>query len=154
LLKSANMKFANGPCIQLAIEMKNGSLLRSRLSLSNGFICTGADRALLDWLAGYIEGASTPLPLIQGDSFQEKVLQTLQKIPFGKTASYSEVAALCGQPKGARAVGNSCNANPFPLLIPCHRVIRSNGEIGGFALDLEIKKRLLEFEASREDLPR
>lgn len=147
------MRFDNGPRVHLAIEMTDGRVRRVRLSLSDTFSCTGADPALLDWLRSYAEGRSTPLPLIVGYSFQERVLQALQRIPFGKTASYSEIAALCGQPKGARAVGNSCNANPFPLLIPCHRVIRSNGQMGGFAIDLEIKRRLLEFEASLFSLP-
>jgi O-6-methylguanine DNA methyltransferase len=147
------MKLGKGPRVHLSIEMDKGRVQSTRLSLSDAFACTGADSALLAWLAAYAHGISSPLPLIRGASFGERVLQTLQKIPFGKTASYSEVAALCGQPKGARAVGNSCNANPFPLLIPCHRVIRSSGDIGGFAMDLEIKRRLLEFEASLKDLP-
>lgn len=142
------MRFGKCPRVHLDIEIVKGRVRRSHLSLSDAFSCTGADELLLGWLKGYAEGRPAPLPLITGDSFQARVLQALQEIPFGKTASYSEIAALCGQPKGARAVGNSCNANPFPLLIPCHRIIRSSGQIGGFALDLEIKRRLLEFEAS------
>lgn len=70
----------------------------------------------------------------------------MQKIPFGSTMSYQEVAQAAGSPRAARAVGGACNRNPFPLLVPCHRVIQANGKIGGFALDLEIKRRLLEFE--------
>ena len=147
------MKLGKGPRVHLSIEMDNGRVQSTRLSLSDAFACTGADSTLLGWLAGYAQGISAPLPLIRGASFGERVLQALQKIPFGKTASYGEVAALCGQPKAARAVGNSCHTNPFPLLIPCHRVIRSSGDIGGFAMDLEIKRRLLEFEASLKDLP-
>jgi O-6-methylguanine DNA methyltransferase len=143
------MKFGKGPRVHLTVEVGK----HARLALSDCFTCTGADATLLDWLHCYIEGVSTPLPLITGDSFRDRVLQTLQTIPFGKTVSYSEVAALCGQPKAARAVGNSCSANPFILFIPCHRVIRSDGSLGGFAVDLEIKRRLLEFEASVHACP-
>lgn len=138
------LSFPKGPGVTLHVE-KCGSF---HLSLSDSFCCLGGNEALIEWLRLYSEGIHSPWPItFRGTPFQNRVLQVMQQIPFGKTESYQELAHLCGQPKAARAVGNVCNFNHFPLIIPCHRVIRSNGEIGGFAYDLEIKRRLLEFEA-------
>ena len=134
-----------------------GKFLRSSLSLSEeGFSCrffgAGANERsqLMTWLEGYLGGKALLrrdlLMLKTHDSFSRKVLDALQSIPFGKTASYKEIACLAGSPHAARAVGMACHRNPFPLLIPCHRVVRSDGSIGGFAADLEIKRRLLKFE--------
>jgi O-6-methylguanine DNA methyltransferase len=80
--------------------------------------------------------------------FRQKVLQELQKVPFGKTLTYGQLASKSGHPNAARAVGSACHINPFPLFIPCHRVIASGGHIGGFAYDIELKKLLLDFERS------
>jgi len=145
------MQLANEPKVALHVEIANGAICSSRLSLSDAFICTGADNEVMDWLRLYLLGKTKALPLSFENLslFQREALEALLKIPFGNTRSYGEIAAKCGQPKAARAIGNACHRNPFPLLIPCHRVIQSNGKLGGFALDLEIKRRLLEFEASR-----
>ncbi len=87
------------------------------------------------------------LPLdIQATAFQMSVWQTLQEIPYGETRSYREIAEAIGQPTAVRAVARACAANPVPLVVPCHRVIRSNGEIGGYALGVERKRALLEQE--------
>lgn len=127
--------------------MKDGEILSSHLSVSEVFTCTGADAKLLEWLKHYSEGQAAPLLFLAGAPFQIQVMQALCKIPFGQTVSYKELAELCGCPRGARAVGNACGRNPFPLFVPCHRVIHSDGHIGGFAGGSEIKRRLLEFEA-------
>jgi O-6-methylguanine DNA methyltransferase len=140
------MRFSKGPHVHFEIKTVKGAILESRLTLSDQFTCSGAAPRLLDWIEAYIQGKHLPLPLIEGTGFQDKVLQALQQIPFGQTLSYSQVAALCGSPKAARAVGNACSRNLFLLFIPCHRVIQANGDLGGFAIDLEIKRRLLEFE--------
>jgi methylated-DNA-[protein]-cysteine S-methyltransferase len=141
------VKFDNGPHISIHIELQDGEILSSRLSLCDAFTCTGATPHLLEWLTLYSQGQSTPLPFHTGTPFQRKVMQAMSQIPFGQTVSYKELAEQCDTPRGARAIGNACNRNPFPLLVPCHRVIHSDGRIDGFALDIEIKKRLLEFEA-------
>jgi methylated-DNA-[protein]-cysteine S-methyltransferase len=142
------VKFDKGPKVTVSIQMKEGKIHSSHLSLSSQFTCIGAPPSLLDWFENYSQKVYHPLSLIREDlsRLEQKVLQKLSLIPIGKTISYKELALLCETPKGARAIGNACGKNPFPLLIPCHRVIRANGELGGFALDLEIKKRLLEFE--------
>jgi len=81
-----------------------------------------------------------------GTDFEKKVWNLLSKIPFGKSSTYGEIAEQLGDPKSARAVGNAAGKNPVPLLIPCHRLLASRGKIGGFAMGLEEKKRLLEHE--------
>jgi AraC family transcriptional regulator of adaptative response/methylated-DNA-[protein]-cysteine methyltransferase len=105
-----------------------------------------------DWVRGVIAMAagqvpSTELPLdIRGTAFQKKVWQALLKIPAGSTRSYAEVAASIGRPEAVRAVANACGANPTALVVPCHRVIRSNGELGGYGWGIERKRALLERE--------
>ncbi len=83
---------------------------------------------------------------VKGTPFQRKVWKTLSKIPFGETRSYKEIARKIGQPNAFRAVGNANSKNPVPLIIPCHRVIESDGGLGGFGHGIKIKKMLLEFE--------
>lgn len=92
--------------------------------------------------------AATPdLPLdISGTAFQQAVWQALRRIPPGETRSYAEIAAEVGRPGAVRATGSANGANAVAVLIPCHRVIRSDGTLGGYAYGLEIKKQLLERE--------
>jgi|AntRauTorcE11897_2_1112592.scaffolds.fasta_scaffold03743_2 AraC family transcriptional regulator of adaptative response/methylated-DNA-[protein]-cysteine methyltransferase len=94
-------------------------------------------------------GLIQTLPLdLQGSAFQKAVWEQLLQIPSGKTLSYSEVAARVGRPRAIRAVASACGANPVPLLIPCHRVLRKNGQLGGYALGLDLKRRLLHKEGA------
>jgi O-6-methylguanine DNA methyltransferase len=83
---------------------------------------------------------------LKGTPFQKRVWSALTKIPYGKTRSYQEVARAIGHPKAFRAVGNANGNNPAPLIVPCHRVIESNGGLGGFGHGLKVKKQLLDFE--------
>jgi methylated-DNA-[protein]-cysteine S-methyltransferase len=90
------------------------------------------------------------LPLdIDGTEFQKKVWNELKKIPYGKTKSYKYIAEKLGDVKAIRAVGKANGQNPVPILIPCHRVIGSNGKLTGYAGGLDIKEKLLEIEGSR-----
>jgi len=86
------------------------------------------------------------LDMTQCTPFQKQVYSGLQKIHCGQTTSYKELANQIGHPNAARAVGTALGNNPFPILIPCHRVIRSDGALGGFSQGLPIKKHLLETE--------
>ena len=79
--------------------------------------------------------------------FEQKVYRAVLKIPAGKTRSYQRVAQKIGKPKAARAVGNALNKNPYPVIIPCHRIIRKNGSLGGYSRGLNLKKKLLQEEA-------
>ena len=85
---------------------------------------------------------------LKGTNFQIKVWKEIAKIPKGKTKSYKEIAIAIGRPKSSRAVANACGRNPYPIEIPCHRVIKSNGEIGGYSGKggVKVKKILLSKE--------
>jgi AraC family transcriptional regulator of adaptative response/methylated-DNA-[protein]-cysteine methyltransferase len=88
------------------------------------------------------------LPLdVQGTAFQRRVWLALQAIPPGDTVSYSDIASRIGKPKAARAVATACAANPVAVAIPCHRVVRGNGQLGGYRWGLERKRVLLERES-------
>lgn len=80
--------------------------------------------------------------------FQEAVYRVVQDIPKGTTMTYAQVAVAIGNPKAVRAVGNALNKNPFAPQVPCHRVIRSDGSIGGFASGVEVKRALLRKEGA------
>jgi methylated-DNA-[protein]-cysteine S-methyltransferase len=87
------------------------------------------------------------LPLApQGTAFQEKVWQALRAIPYGGLASYKSIAEAVGNPRAVRAVGGANGRNPIPIIIPCHRVIGSDGSLTGFGGGLEIKRRLIDLE--------
>ncbi len=90
------------------------------------------------------------LPLdVAGSVFEKKVWAEMKKISYGHSKSYGAIAARLGIPKGARAVGNACGKNPVPIIIPCHRVLKGDGSIGGYTGGVGIKKRLLEIEGIR-----
>jgi AraC family transcriptional regulator of adaptative response/methylated-DNA-[protein]-cysteine methyltransferase len=95
-------------------------------------------------------GPAAKLPLdIQATAFQRRVWKHLQSIPAGKTNSYSEVARAIGAPTASRAVARACATNPVAVAIPCHRVVRENGEMGGYRWGAERKKNLLAAESAR-----
>ena len=83
---------------------------------------------------------------LTGTKFQQSVWKMLLKIPVGKVLTYADVARRIKNPKAVRAVGTACGANPIPLLVPCHRVIASNGGLGGFGGGLKLKQSLLQAE--------
>ena len=100
-------------------------------------------------LDGYFAGRRQrfELPLAPtGTAFQCSVLEALQTIPYGETRSYKEVAAAIGKPRAVRAVGAANGRNPIPIIIPCHRVIGSDGSLTGFGGGLEVKRALLALE--------
>ena len=101
-------------------------------------------RAVAERLAG--RAADVPLDLL-GTAFQKKVWDALMKIPAGQTRSYAELATDLGHPHSARAVANACGRNKVAVLVPCHRVIRGDGSLGGYRWGLPVKQRLLEREA-------
>ena len=108
--------------------------------------------ALLQRVVDAVErpGTGGDIPLdVQGTAFQQRVWQELRKIPPGETRSYSELAAAAGEPSAVRAAGSANGANNVAVLIPCHRVIRSDGTLGGYAYGLDIKRELLAREALR-----
>ena len=101
----------------------------------------------------YLEGSLKSFDIydsleIRGTEFQKSVWEELIKIPYGETRTYKEIAQRISNPKAIRAVGTAIGKNPFFIIIPCHRVIRSNGKLGGFAYGLGVKEKLLELEKS------
>jgi len=118
------------------------------------------DAVTAKWAAQVADFIESPLsdfdlPLdIQGTAFQRKVWAALRKIPVGTTASYAAIARRIGKPRAVRAVANACGANRLAVIIPCHRVIRSDGGLGGYGGGVERKRKLLEIERVRETLQR
>lgn len=123
--------FLKGTLVKI---QKNDSLLKSEI----------------DILKGYFEGERVnfdfPLDLSEGTAFQQKVWRKLREIPYGERRSYKWVAEQIGHPLAARAVGLANNKNPFPPVVPCHRVVGSDGSLTGYAFGIHIKKYLLEME--------
>ena len=117
----------------LAREYPNARLARSRKAA-----------LLLEGVNKHLRGQSVKLPVdINGTDFQLRVWMALQLIPLGETRTYSEVAEMIGAPRAVRAVANACGSNPVPLIIPCHRVVRKDGTLGGYGLGVHRKRALL-----------
>lgn len=100
------------------------------------------------WLAGTDPGPPPPLDL-GGTDFQRRVWRAIAGIPRGQVISYTELARRAGNPRAVRAAAQACGANPVPLLVPCHRVVRSDGSLGGFGGGLPMKRQLLAREGIR-----
>lgn len=100
---------------------------------------------LKEYFAGRRKEFTTPLAPV-GTTFQQQVWQALRAIPFGEVRSYAEVARRLGRPNAGRAVGGACGCNPIALFIPCHRVVRADGALGGFGSGVERKQWLLRHE--------
>jgi AraC family transcriptional regulator of adaptative response/methylated-DNA-[protein]-cysteine methyltransferase len=101
--------------------------------------------AIREHLDGRLRKLDVPLD-IQATAFQRRVWECLQTIPYGSTRSYGEIAQLAGQPRAARAVARACAANPVAVVIPCHRVVRGDGETGGYRWGAGRKRKLLDLE--------
>lgn len=102
-------------------------------------------RRVTEWIVSPRRGLDLPLD-IRGTVFQRRVWRELRRIPAGRTASYGEVARRIGKPGSARAVARACASNPLALAVPCHRVVRSDGDPGGYRWGVERKRALLERE--------
>ena len=112
--------------------------------------------AVRQQLTEYFEGERREfdLPLrLHGTEFQLSVLEALQSIPYGETTSYSDIAERIGRPKAVRAVGAANGRNPIPIIVPCHRVIGSHGDLTGFGGGLDTKEALLRLEAEHSQFP-
>ena len=107
-----------------------------------------AERQLNDYFAGKLKKFSLKFDFA-GTEFQKDVWEALAQIPFGETRSYGEIAREIGRPKAVRAVGAANGKNPISIIVPCHRVIGSNGELTGFAGGLKAKAFLLQTESAR-----
>ena len=150
-------KIYNSPVGRLLVELENGFLVR--LDFADGSQAEGKngnESALLAKVAmqldEYFRGArkNFDLPLNPaGTEFQRKVWDALLAIPYGETRTYREIAEAAGCPRGFRAVGMANNKNPIAIIIPCHRVIGSNGKLVGYASGLGRKEALLALERGK-----
>ena len=109
-----------------------------------------ARRQLTEYFAGTRQAFDLPLQPT-GTEFQLRVLEELERIPYGKTCSYSELAERIGRPRAVRAVGAANGRNPIPIIIPCHRVIGASGDLTGFGGGLAAKEALLRLEMENSD---
>jgi methylated-DNA-[protein]-cysteine S-methyltransferase len=103
-------------------------------------------RELQEYFAGRRKIFDYSINRINGTEFQQKVWREMEKIPYGKTITYGELAAKVGNPKAARAIGGACNKNPIPIIVPCHRVVGANKSLTGYAGGIDTKKFLLNLE--------
>lgn len=103
-------------------------------------------RELEEYFAGRRREFDLPVDLRLATGFRRQVLDRLREVPFGRTASYAVLARAAGSPKAVRAVGTACATNPVPLVVPCHRVVRSDGAIGSYRGGAAAKRTLLDLE--------
>ena len=108
----------------------------------------GFKRKLRQYFNGWRVIFDEPLDLAEATPFQRRVWLTVREIPYGETRSYAEIARQVGSPRAARAVGQAMAANPLPIVVPCHRVVGSDGGLCGFEGGLDLKRRLLEMEGA------
>ena len=149
-----NVTICHSPLGPIELGVRDGRLARVELLASNGRP-TGAPaawaRPFVEALGRYLAGADAGLAWEAMDTsgctpFQQRVLRELTAVPFGKLVTYGELAGRVGLPRGARAVGGAVGSNPFPIFIPCHRVVAAKGGLGGFSAGLGWKARLLTHE--------
>jgi O-6-methylguanine DNA methyltransferase len=162
-LSSEAFDSAFGPILLVGSELgivavdlnATGQLDTRRSSLTEGLgqsvlaTSTGKIRKAIHQITSYLEGGREHFSFdvdLRGTPFQRRVWEALSLIPYGETRSYQEVAHYLGRPKSVRAVANACGQNPMPLVIPCHRVVSSDGGLGGFSAGLALKRRLLNME--------
>ncbi|CAN5695353.1 methylated-DNA--[protein]-cysteine S-methyltransferase [soil metagenome] len=127
---------------------KLSNAISPRLLKAPGKLDTVA-RELDEYFDGKRTAFDLPLDFQLSSGFRREVLSHLPEISYGQTASYAAIANLAGNPKAVRAAGTACATNPIPIIVPCHRVIRSDGSLGGYAGGLIAKEMLLALEAAR-----
>ena len=98
------------------------------------------------YFAGKLDRFDLPLDWRLSGGFRQRVLRAIDRIPYGQTRSYTEMARKAGNERAVRAAGTACGSNPIPLVVPCHRVLRTGGGLGGYGGGLPMKKALLELE--------
>jgi len=108
-----------------------------------------AERQIHAYFAGRLRQFTLPIQL-GGTSFEQDVLRMLLDIPYAATVSYAEIARLIGRPRAARAVGRACAKNPILVIVPCHRVVSSDGKLTGFAAGIDRKQKLITLERSHK----
>ena len=132
--------------VNIVREAENRKLKIGNRDLVDSAVLQKCIRELDEYFAGTRKNFTVKLEA-RGTDFQQRVWQELAKIPFGVTASYADIARRVGSPRAVRAVGSANSKNPHWIIVPCHRVIASNGALSGYAGGLDRKKWLLEHES-------
>lgn len=138
--------WSDGELVRVGIGDDPGSAVETGWRLDPNLDCD-ATRQLEEYFAGERRTFALTLQM-DGSDFRRRVYHELERIPFGETVSYGTVAVRVGSPQASRAVGLACGSNPLPIVVPCHRVIGSNGRLVGFGGGLEMKRAMLDFEQS------
>ncbi len=145
-------KIVDTPVGWLTLVGENDALIEARfgqrqddIPLCDTPLLLQAAQELAEYFSGRRKAFTVPLNP-RGTAFQQKCWRALLMIPYGQTRTYSQQAALIGNPKACRAVGMGNNRNPLPVFIPCHRVVGANGSLTGYAGGLDIKQMLLQIE--------
>ncbi|MFI3262899.1 MAG: methylated-DNA--[protein]-cysteine S-methyltransferase [Rikenellaceae bacterium] len=144
------------PLGYIKIEHKNCKLTLLKILKSTPSDCGITDEftdkvfaQLLKYFRGELKNFDVEVDTSACTPFQESVLKELQKIPYGETRTYKDIAIALGKPTAARAVGGANNKNPIHIIIPCHRVIGGKGKLVGYAAGLDTKETLLDIETSK-----
>ncbi len=145
------------PITRLAVVVEDGAVTRILLDTAGSREPTEPfERQVACELTEYFAGTRREFTfpvLTEGTEFQQRVWHQLEKIPYGETVTYGELARIIGRPRASRAVGTANGSNPIPIVIPCHRVVAAGGKLGGYGGGLSLKKKLLELESRHADLP-
>jgi methylated-DNA-[protein]-cysteine S-methyltransferase len=112
-----------------------------------------ARRELDLYFEGKLDSFDLPLDWRLSGGFRRRVLRAINRIPYGQTRSYTEMARKAGNERAVRAAGTACGSNPIPLVVPCHRVLRTGGALGGYGGGLPMKRGLLELEGVLDESP-
>ena len=146
VVHTKNISTPLGPMVATADDQGLVSLRFGTTSLSQtNPILEQLEAELQAYFAGSLQTFKTPLKF-NGTPFQNQVWEKLQQIPFGQTCSYQDIAQAIGKPTAFRAVALANRANPFAIIVPCHRVIKANGDLCGYNGGIEIKKWLLDHD--------
>jgi methylated-DNA-[protein]-cysteine S-methyltransferase len=105
------------------------------------------------YFEGKLDSFDLPLDWQLSGGFRQRVLRAINRIPYGQTRSYTEMARKAGNERAVRAAGSACGSNPIPLVVPCHRVLRTGGAFGGYAGGLPMKEALLQLEGVLDESP-
>jgi AraC family transcriptional regulator of adaptative response/methylated-DNA-[protein]-cysteine methyltransferase len=135
--------------LEAALESEYPAATRSRVTAPSSQLAAWVEE-IVAAVDGERSGLHVPLD-VQASAFQWKVWRELQKIPFGETRTYTDIAKSIGSPRAARAVASACANNRVAVVIPCHRVVRRGGELGGYRWGIERKRRLVEKERSARE---
>jgi len=140
------LEFENRKGLEKEIEQFK---LKSKSAIVSGKnkILSLIEEELTQYFAGTLKNFKTPIAF-SGTPFQQKVWKELQNIPYGETKSYADIAKAIGKPTGFRAVGNANGSNQLAVIVPCHRVIKSDGKLCGYAAGIDRKQILLNLEKS------